>query len=503
MARGLIVPAMVFDFNNEYSMSARNNTEGALTKKGAALASVVTGLVLTGFKLVVALMTGSLAILSEAAHSALDLLAAGITFGVVYVADMPPDENHPYGHGKAENLGALAEAALLVATAVWVLWHAYERIFVSVEMPEITIWSFLVMAASVVLDFTRARSLKKAAKAHNSQALEADAAHFTNDMLGSLVVLIALGVLELSRQTGLIPYWLAVRTDAFAASIVALIALKVSWDLGGQSVRALMEDVPGELNRKLAGMIEAIVPVLKGSVRVRTRFIGQQPYVDALFQVPRNLSLEETHLIAEEARKQILAELPAADIVTNVVPARTEGEEYTTAIYATANRLSLSIHNLDVFQLQNSYLVDLDLELPSTLNLQEAHWYSDQLADAIREELPGGSVVHIHLETRRDSPRPAVRYGPLQEQIARIIASMPESSSVADIETYLVDQGALVNIICRYSPEMPLHEVHSSMSAIERGIRQQFRQTLVRVHIDPHPEEPAKEKEDPPALPQS
>lgn len=468
-------------------MAARFNTGKVLSKRGAALASVGSGLVLTVLKLVVALMTGSLAILSEAAHSALDLLAAAITFAVVYIADMPPDENHPYGHGKAENLGALAEAALLVATAGWVLWHAYERIFVTVEVPEITIWSFLVMATSLVVDFTRSRSLRRAAKVHNSQALAADAAHFANDMLGSLVVLIALGILEISRSSGIIPLWLVVRADALAASIVAFIALKVSWDLGHQSVRDLMEDVPGELNRKLASMIEGINPVLANSIRVRTRFVGQQPYVDASFEVPRNLSLEETYLITEEVRRRVRSELPAADIVANVVPARTEGEEYTTAIYATANRLSMSIHNLDVFQLQNGYLVDLDLELPSNLNLQEAHWYSDQLADAIREELPAGSVVHIHLETRRDAPRPAVRYEQLSDEIASIIKDMPEAATVQEIETFLVDQGALVNIVCDYPPEMPLQEVHSAMSAIERCIRQQIVKKIVRVHIDPHP----------------
>lgn len=466
--------------------------KGENAKRRAALASVGSGLVLTVLKVVVALMTGSLAILSEAAHSALDLLAAAITFVVVYVADMPPDENHPYGHGKAENLGALAEAALLVATAGWVLWHAYERIFLNVEVPEITVWSFLVMVASLVIDFTRSRSLRRAAKLHNSQALAADAAHFANDMLGSLVVLVALGILELSRSFGVIPLWLAVRVDALAASIVALIALKVSWDLGHQSVAALMEDVPGELNRKLARLVEGVGQVLGDSVRVRTRFVGQQPYVDASFQVPRNLSLEETHLITEEVRKRIRGELPAADIVTNVVPARTEGEEYTTAIYATANRLSMSIHNLDVFQVQNGYLVDLDLELPSTLNLQEAHWYSDQLSAAILEELPAGSTVHIHLETRRDAPRPAVRYDMLVDRIRQIIAPLPEAGSVTAIDTWLVDQGALVNIICTYPPEMSLQEVHSSMSAIERVIRQQISERVVRVHIDPHPPEMPK-----------
>ena len=115
------------------------------TKRGAALASVGSGALLTIIKLAVGISTGSLAILAEAAHSALDLLAAGITFTVVQVSDLPPDENHPYGHARAEHLGALAEAVLLVVTALWVLRESCLGVVLPAQQPETTIWAFAVL----------------------------------------------------------------------------------------------------------------------------------------------------------------------------------------------------------------------------------------------------------------------------------------------------------------------------------------------------------------------
>src|SRR5690349_21653949 len=144
-----------------------------VTKRSAALASILSGVLLTGLKLVVGVATGSLAILAEAAHSALDLLAAGITLLVVHIADLPPDENHPYGHARAEHLGALAEAVLLVVTAVLVLRESYLRIFVHPELPEISIWAFAVMIVSLVVDWQRSRALRRAGAESKSDALAA------------------------------------------------------------------------------------------------------------------------------------------------------------------------------------------------------------------------------------------------------------------------------------------------------------------------------------------
>src|SRR5213596_117345 len=188
-----------------------------LTKRGAALASIGSGALLTVLKLAVGIATGSLAILAEAAHSALDLLAAGITFLVVQIADLPPDENHPYGHARAEQLGALAETVLLVVTAALVLRESFIRIFITVEAPQLNIWAFAVMIVSLVVDWRRSRSPKRAAVEFKSQALAADAAHFTNNMLSAAVVLASLALLAVAQPgpdgTPLLPAWLLARLD--------------------------------------------------------------------------------------------------------------------------------------------------------------------------------------------------------------------------------------------------------------------------------------------------
>src|SRR5262249_8695083 len=149
----------------------------------------------------------------------------------VYIADLPPDENHPYGHARAEQLGALAETVLLVVTAGLVLRESFIRIFVRVEEPHLNSWAFVVMIISLVVDWRRSPDLKPPAAEFKSQALAADAAHFSNDMLGAAVVLGSLAILALARPYGLLPDWLLLRLDAIAAAIVAMIALWVAWGM--------------------------------------------------------------------------------------------------------------------------------------------------------------------------------------------------------------------------------------------------------------------------------
>jgi cation diffusion facilitator family transporter len=460
-----------------------------VTKRGAALASIGSGLLLTILKLVVGVATGSLAILAEAAHSALDLLAAGITFLVVHIADLPPDENHPYGHARAENLGALAETVLLVVTAVWVLRESFERIFVHTEQPQVSIWAFAVMIVSLVVDWRRSRALQRAAAEFKSQALAADAAHFTNDMLSTAVVLASLVLLAVAQPLALLPEWLLLRVDALAAAAVALIALAVSWGMGLRAVRALMDDIPADLNRRLVRQVTALPDVVPDSVQMRTRFVGEQPFVEVTLGTPRGATLEEAHQLTEAVEAVIREELAGANVLVHVEPARTATEPYTTAVYAAAHRLGLHVHNLDIYQLANAVRVDVDLELPTHLTLGEAHTSSERLEQAVREELGDTTIVAVHLEPRRDHVRPAVRYAPLTEELRRVVAQLPGADAVAQVETLLTDEGTIVTLRCAFPPETPLCEVHIAMAHLERELRRAV-PDVVRVQIDPEPHLP-------------
>lgn len=457
-----------------------------ITKRGAALASVGSGVLLTALKLAVGLTTGSLAILAEAAHSALDLLAAGITFLVVHIADLPPDENHPYGHARAEHLGALAEAVLLVVTALLVLRESFLRVFVHAELPETTIWAFAVMLISLAVDWRRSRALKRAAHDFKSQALAADAAHFSNDMLSTAVVLVSLAIIALDERLGLLPPWLLTRVDAVAAAIVAVIALWVAWGMSMQAIRALMDDVPADLSRRLVRQVTELPSVIPDSVRMRTRFVGEQPYVEVTLGTPRGGSLEEAHQLTTAVEAVIRGELAGANVLVHVVPARTAKEPYATAVYAAAHRLGLHVHNLEIYQLADSVRVEMDLELPTDLTLGAAHTSSEQLEQAIREELGDSTAVAVHLEPRRDHVQPAVRYVPLNERVQATIEQLPGAAAVAKVETLLTDAGTIVTLRCAFPAETPLSEVHTAMASLEREIRRAV-PDVVRVQIDPEP----------------
>jgi cation diffusion facilitator family transporter len=457
-----------------------------ITKRSAALASIFSGVLLTALKLAVGITTGSLAILAEAAHSALDLLAAGITFLVVQIADLPPDENHPYGHARAEHLGALAEAVLLVVTAVLVLRESYLRIFVHPEMPEINIWAFAVMFVSLAVDWQRSQALKRAAAQFKSDALAADAAHFTNDLLSTGVVLAGLTLIAVTNPGGLLPEWLYIRVDALAAAVVALIALWVSWGMAVRAIHALMDDVPADLSRRLVRQVTALPSVVPDSVHMRTRFVGQQPFVEVTLGTPRGGSLEQAHQLTETVEAAIRDELAGANVLVHVEPARTATEPYAIAVYAAANRLGLHVHNLGIYQLADSVRVDMDLELSTNLTLGEAHRSSEQLERAICDELGGTTTVAVHLEPRRDQVQPAVRYAPLNAEIQHVLAQLPDAAAVAQVEALLTDAGTIITLRCAFPPETPLSEVHTAMARLERDLRHAV-PDVVRVQIDPEP----------------
>ncbi|MGZ7066270.1 MAG: cation diffusion facilitator family transporter, partial [Candidatus Aminicenantales bacterium] len=280
-------------------------------KKRAAANSVFAALALTGMKLVVGLFTGSLGILAEAAHSGLDLVAAFVTYLAVRVSDRPADEDHPYGHGKIENFSALVETFLLLVTCAWIIYEAVNRIFF--RHVEITpnAWAFLVVIVSIVIDISRSRMLYRAARKHQSQALEADALHFSTDVWSSVVVFGGLAVVWLGKHV--LPRHAQVlqKADAVAALGVAFIVLFVSFKLGKRTVDVLLDRAPDGLPRKIVEAAAGVDGVIRtGQVRVRRS--GSRVFVDLNVEVDRNLSFERTHAIAEAVEGRIQTITPDA-----------------------------------------------------------------------------------------------------------------------------------------------------------------------------------------------
>jgi cation diffusion facilitator family transporter len=293
------------------------NQEARKDKRSAALSSVIAAIGLTTFKLIVGLLTNSLGILAEAAHSGLDLVAAAMTYFAVQVSDKPADKEHPFGHGKIENISALFETLLLLVTSGWIIYEAVQRLFFVNVKVQASIWSFIVMGTSIVIDYTRSRILYKAARKYKSQALEADALHFSTDIWSSSVVILGLiGLTIASRVPGL--DWMH-KADAIAALIVAIIVIYISGELGWRTVSALLDTAP----RGLADKVETAAASINGVVdahAIRIRPSGAHTFIDLHITMDGNCTLNEAHAATEVIEKAIHDIISPVDITVHVEP---------------------------------------------------------------------------------------------------------------------------------------------------------------------------------------
>lgn len=362
-------------------------------KKAVALSSLAAAVVLTGGKLAVGLSTGSLGILSEAAHSGLDLLAAAMTFWAVRVSSRPADPDHPYGHGKFENLSALAQTLLLLATSGWIVWESAHRLLFEAAHVEVNAWSFAVMGVSIAVDVSRSRALRRVAEKHRSQALEADALHFSTDVWSSAVVILGLGGVLLGERLGL--PWLG-QADAVAALAVAGIVVWVTVRLGRKSVDDLLDAVPPELRDRVTRAAE-VAGVLDVR-RVRLRRSGPETFADVTVTVGRDVSFERSHQIAMEAREAIRRGIPGADVVVHAQPVASGEEGTLVVVRLAAARLGLGAHAIRLSGDGPGRALECHLEVPESFTLAEAHQRTVEFEEALRRELPEVARVVASIE---------------------------------------------------------------------------------------------------------
>jgi cation diffusion facilitator family transporter len=278
-------------------------------KRRVAFISVLAAIFLTGSKFLVGILTGSLGILSEALHSCLDLVAAVITFFSVSISDKPADMDHHYGHGKVENFSALIETILLLVTCVWIIYEAVNRLYTGKVHIEINYWSYIVVSASIVVDYSRSRALMHTAKKHNSQALEADALHFSTDIWSSAVVLLGLVFANFGWYYA----------DAIAALCVALIVIYVSYKLGKRSIDVLLDKAP----YTLTGDIERMVLEVSGITSVhdiRIRNAGAEVFVELSIHVDPQAPFRTVHEMSDEVEKRICRSIPRCTVHVHQEP---------------------------------------------------------------------------------------------------------------------------------------------------------------------------------------
>ena len=286
-------------------------------KNQAALSSVIAAVGLTSLKIVVGLLTGSLGILAEAAHSGLDLVAALVTFFAVRISGKAPDNKHHFGHGKVENLSALFETLLLLATSVWIIYEAIQRLFYKSVEVESSIWAFLVMIISIVIDYTRSRILFKAAKKYNSQALEADGLHFSTDIWSSSVVILGLILVKLSEflpKAGFLA-----KADAIAAMVVALIVVYVSVEMGIRTIMGLLDTSPDGMEEKIKAIVNA-VPGVTNCHAVRVRESGPHMFADIHIELPARTTVKTADVKTDLIEEKVKEKYPGIDITIHVEP---------------------------------------------------------------------------------------------------------------------------------------------------------------------------------------
>jgi cation diffusion facilitator family transporter len=460
-------------------------SQASREKRMAALGSVFSAVVLVSLKVFLAVSTGSLGILSEALHSILDLVAAIITFLSVRVSDKPADAEHPYGHGKVESFSAFVETGLLVLTAIYIIWEAFQRLlFHSAEIrPSLT--AILILVLAMGIDLVRSRALSRVARNYPSEALEADALHFSTDVWSTFVVIVGITAAWIGLKFGIA--WL--RTlDAVAALGVAGVIIWVGSRLGKRTLDALLDVAPDGLREDITRAVNKTEGVLN-TERVRVRRAGQRYFVDVTISVPRTASLEQAH-VASDAVESTIGRIVPADVMVHVEPRARSNEHLFETIRAIAQRLGLAVHELSAHQLDGRLFVELHLEVDEKASLREAHRRATELESDILSAADPRALVNIHIEPLGARIPGAEEMKGLSRSVQDFLNSLPaqydELTNCHDVHVRTVEHKILVSCHCVMDGGLPITRVHDITAKLEDRVKERFPQ-IDRLTIHPEP----------------
>ena len=454
-------------------------------KRSVALGSVFAALVMTALKLATGLLTGSLGMLSEAAHSALDLIAAGITLFSVQVSDKPADEDHTYGHGKIENLSAFFETFLMLASCVWIVIEAVSRIFLHHRELTLSIWPFIVLALSIMVDFSRSRALMKVAHRHGSQALEADALHFGTDIWSSTAVLIGLSFTWIGEHWHLPYFELA---DPIAAIIVAIIILRISWSLARRTVDVLLDATPAQTRRDLIRELTKVEGVMDVD-RVRLRRSGNSYFADLTLGMARNLTFQRSQQLVEDATSAVQRMLPDTDVVVHTMPRASLAESIFDRVRAVASRSNLTIHDVSVQEYEGKLRVEQHVEVDETLPLRAAHDFVCKLEAEMLREVPEVDTIVTHIESEPatiEHPASLERDRVIEVRLRKAAQAFPEILDIHDVVVSKIGERVQVTCHCTLPDNLPMARVHEVITELESSFKLDCPE-VHRVLIHPEP----------------
>lgn len=467
-------------------MQAAFSPESMRTEKRAVAGnSVFAALAITSLKIVVGITTGSLGILSEAAHSGLDLIAALVTYFSVRVSDKPADADHQYGHGKVENFSAFIETGLLLLTCVWIISEAVKRLFIhSVEI-EPSVAAFVVMFLSIAVDAWRSRALGRIASKYDSQALEADALHFSTDIWSSSVVILGLALVQWGHSYRVA--WLS-KADPIAALFVAGVVVYVSWRLARKTIDALLDAAPSGVRNQILERIGAVEGVLEVD-RVRIRRAGNRYFADVSVGLSRNLTFQRSEQIADEVTARVHQVLPDADVMVHSVPRARRSENIFDRIRAVATRHNFNVHDVSVQDLNGKIHVEQHLELDEQLSMKQAHDEVTRLETEMRNDVPEISTILTHIESEPatiERGEQIVQEPGLERRFKYIMKEFPEIVDIHEFQFKMIRDRLYVSCHCTLPDDMPLSRVHDVQTALEIRFKQDAPE-LFRVLIHPEP----------------
>ena len=455
-------------------------------KRHVALNSVFAAIGITSLKIVVGFTTGSLGILSEAAHSGLDLIAAIITFLSVRVSDKPADADHQYGHGKVENFSAFIETGLLLITCVWIIFEAIRRMFFHNVEIDPTIAAFAVMFVSMAVDWWRSRALKRIADKYDSQALQADALHFSTDIWSSAVVIAGLLAVMAGRRYG-VP--LLSRADPLAALFVAFVIMYVSSRLARQTVDALLDAAPAGARSQIIEEVRREPGVIEVD-RVRIRRAGNRYFADLTVALARSVTFQKSEQVVNNVSAAVRRVLPDADVVVHSLARAAGTENIFDRIRGVATRNNLMVHDVSVQDFGGRLHVEQHLELDERLSLKDAHDQVTRLEAEIREQVPEINSILTHIESEPatiEQARTVTADTRVERALRRVAREFPDVVDVHEVQVKRVGERIYLSCHCTMSDGLPLARVHDIQTALEVRFKQEIPH-LFRVLIHPEPQ---------------
>ncbi len=456
-------------------------------KTSVALRSVLAAVLLTVTKTGIGVWTGSLGILAEAAHSGLDLIAAVITYGAVRISDKPADERHPYGHGKVENLSALVETLLLLITCVWIIYEAINRLFFKEVHIDANLWAFGVVALSIIVDINRSKALRRVAEKHDSQALEADALHFSTDIWSSAVVMVGLFLVKISEWVGGLTA--LANADAVAALGVAVLVIYVSLQLGKRSVDVLLDTAPPGVAEQICEQVEQLEGV-SACQQVRVRRAGAGSFMDIFLEIDGDTSFERAHEITARVEEVVQNLVPRADVVVHYEP-RDASPDLVAQVRSNAHDLGASAHSIWAWPTAEGEHVELHLEVSRDASLEEAHDLATRLETQVKEARPDICEVVAHIEPVGDAKGSATPLGgeahaEMEAKIVSLVDSFVGDGACHHVAIWQEDESWAASLHCSLSPQLSIQEAHDLSERLEVHLLDEIPPLRrVVIHLEP------------------